>query len=100
MQLARKLRDEAPRLVGVGDAEDRLERRLHLQTSHGDQRAQRGGVLLEGGPDRRAVEQQVDPVLAGHENPLGIHAGVPPRRPRSVHPSSIGRRSGRVDPGC
>jgi len=100
LQLARQLRDEPPRLVGVGDAEDRLERRLHFETPRSDQRAHRRRVLLEGGPDRRAVEQQMDPVLAGQEDPFGIHAGVPPRRPRSVHLPFIGQRSGRVDPGC
>jgi len=83
-ELPRQRRDEAARLGGGIERQQLVEHALDLGAAAQHDRAQALGILRERGADRGGLEEQVDALLSGTEDVLGVQS-LPPTAPRDVH---------------
>jgi len=97
-ELPRQRLDEAPRLLGAVEREQLAEHAVQLGAPAQHDAAQPLRVLRERGSDRGGLEEQVDPLLPGAKDALGVQS-APPRAAAGVHGPSIGRRGAGID-GC
>jgi len=95
-ELPRQRLDEAPRLLGAVQGQQLAEHPVQLRPAAQDDAAQALGILGEGGADGGGLEEQVDALLSGTEDALGVQS-APPRAARQIHGPSIGLRGAGID---